>query len=320
MAIGESTFTITVNAQFKSSNFLTGTRRIMMKRKFLQTITLTLAMSLLSACGTNQIPEDEQPSAEIETPQDDTVETPDSEDDSDLQSQEGDFFTMELTTDKVEKADIDKDGQDDELSLVLNEKDTSSYGYDVYDVKINDQTSSLFTEDDFITFMTMDVTYYFAHKADSNYVFVSIEGDAGKRSTSVFKVEDSSLEKVQEFSGELVHEITDGYLYLKKEVECFETLEVADAYYFTGDESSDFEPEAGMNKAQTIIDAKPFTLKADTKLSMDESGEEPKQLKAGDKIYPSYYDENGWIGFEDKDGNSVGCLDVNSEDAKDLFE
>ncbi|MCR4567352.1 MAG: hypothetical protein K5769_04840 [Pseudobutyrivibrio sp.] len=118
------------------------------------------------------------------------------------------------------------------------------------------------------------------------------------------------MNKVFEIEDNIFYDITDDCLLVTSQKDCFGTWEVVDDFVFYGRDDDSFDVVAGMNKSQVITNPQPLTLKQNVIFSMDDSGVEPKELKAGDKIYPSFYEPHGWMGFEDEDGNSLGEVSV----------
>ena len=294
-----------------------------------------LAATTLVACTDNTDPnenvsteastEDVSVVAETVDENADTADTGDSNTDEE-QIPDADFFSYELKEGKTAKVDLGKDGTFD--TITLNKEHSDEYGIDFYSLEVNDQIIDILSEEDAPYFQIANC--YFVHKDEFDSLFVSLEGDAGKRQVVNYMWTGASMEKGETVDGFKYFGIdeAEGAVMLTEELDMIDKWEVATDYYFVSGGLSTAD------KFRTITNPKALTLKQDVEFEDDESGEGPKSAKAGDKISPSclaYGDSV--MGFTDENGESLGYLSIDQKEengeqvfyfgetsAKDLFE
>ncbi len=307
-----------------------------MKRKTILIPALIMAVTALAACSFgNEQENDISEESTLATTQSNTEEsisktsgtddTAKTETD-DEQVPDSDFFSYELKAGKTAKVDLGKDGTFD--TITLNKEHSDKYGIDFYSLEVNDQIIDILSEEDAPYFQSANC--YFVHKDEFDSLFVSLEGDAGKRQVVNYMWTGASMEKGETVDGFKYFGIdeAEGAVMLTEELDMIDKWEVATDYYFVSGGLSTAD------KFRTITNPKALTLKQDVEFEDDESGEGPKSAKAGDKISPSclaYGDSV--MGFTDENGESLGYLSIDQKEengeqvfyfgetsAKDLFE
>ncbi len=279
-----------------------------MRNKIKLLLVLALTFSMLISCGigkSNKNSTDKNTQASVETQtQDKNNDDAESTDNSEDNLADHSFY--ELKAGETKQEVLKKDNKT--VSITLNLETSKKNNADFYSVSVDDETLDIISDSNVSTYQTAKC--YFAHKNQNDYIITSLEGKDDKRITYVYRLDGSSLNKVFEIEDNIFYDITDDCLLVTSQKDCFGTWEVVDDFVFYGRDDDSFDVVAGMNKSQVITNPQPLTLKQNVIFSMDDSGVEPKELKAGDKIYPSFYEPHGWMGFEDEDGNSLGEVSV----------
>ncbi|MCR4567351.1 MAG: hypothetical protein K5769_04835 [Pseudobutyrivibrio sp.] len=287
-----------------------------MKRKLLSTLLITMTAASLVACtlpgqdsgSTNNTPtEEEPPVATTDVQNTETDDTTEADDDTSSEKAE-DFKTFVFNPDTPEEIDLGSDGKQDEVTMALNEELTKSNGLNTYDLKVNDKTIPVMEDDEAPLYNTFD--FHYLHQNGQDYVLVSLEGNHGLRCVKGFQWDGSTFQQKDDVQGSRIYEIHEDFVLLAERIDVFGTWEVTTNYTIDKDKMA-FATE---DKYPKIVNPEGLKLKKDYTFD-DDSGEAPKTAKAGDVIYPSCLaHNNGYMGFEDKDGNELGYMPFDVKD------
>ena len=280
-----------------------------MKRELNLLISLSLSAAMLTSCGENK-PDNTEVAGN--TPAQTTTETAtstDEEDSDDSDTTDQDFFSLQLEENSPKEIDIDSDGQMDEITFESNYLEDEDKYY--YDIQIKDQTISVVDENTDSDIEFADA--YYSQAEDGNYVIASLSGICCTYQTILYRWEDGELKEIDSLDGYKVYEFTDNNLLLGEVVDVFGTWITSNQFYYdkTGLWTAEKHPK--------ITNPTGLELKQDITF-YDESGEEPKSAKAGDKIYPCILGQN-CIGFSDENDEFLGYLIYSSkeEDGIEVF-
>ena len=281
-----------------------------MKRKIERILALILSAAMLMSCGTNtsnSTDSDESPKAQA-TPEITETTEENVSDDSDAVTDK-DLFSLQLEDNTPTEVDIDSDGQMDELTFEANYLEDQDKYY--YNIKIKDQTIAVVDENTDHDIEFADA--YYSQSEDGNYVIASLSGICATFQTILYRWEDGELKQIDALDGYKVYEFTDNNLLLGEVVDVFGTWITSNQFYYdkTGLWTAEKHPK--------ITNPTGLELKQDITF-YDESGEEPKSAKAGDKSYPCILGQN-CIGFSDENDEFLGYLIYSSkeEDGIEVF-
>lgn len=280
-----------------------------MRNKFKMFISFTLVIAMLTSCRSSSFDNSKHSSnmdGSLETSNDtlDISESNYSSTEDESEDNYDDYSSDELIEGKTQSFTVG------DKSLPITLKKEKSTNGDLYTLSLGDKKYNIISEANISKYQSAQC--FFVHKNKHDYIIASLEGKSVNRTTKVFKFTDSSsLEKVFEAKGYKYYDICRDFLLVSEKIDCFGTWEVAEGFYFHGKNDDSFDIEAGMIQDRIICNPKPLTLKKDVIFAMDYSEVEPRPLKAGDVIYPSYYEHHGYITFCDENGVSYGELSVN---------
>ena len=244
---------------------------------------------------------------------------------ADNAAEDGEFFFEVLEKNKKKEADIGNDGKMDTLLLEINEDGEGQFKVNdkVVEFKIPVEGDALYG----------DSSVIFVHRSDGDYFLHETEGgesDYGR--VELYKWNDGSLElvdKVNEGQSRVQFDDKNGtktYAITAKEVIIETRFDILGSWkckkeFTYGDNGFD-TLDWKHHPIEPLIEGADagLELKKDVTFT-DDSGEEPKTAKAGEKIYPCDIYQN-CVGFNSESGEFLGYLicDYNETDYKQYID